>query len=378
MADKTNQNPLNEAAQRSKVIVRTSVIGILANVFLVAFKMAVGAATGSVAVIMDAVNNFSDAMSSVITIIGTKLAGRRADKKHPLGYGRVEYLSAMIVSAIVLYAGITSFIESVKAIIEPGEVSYDTVSLIIIAAAVAVKILLGIYVRRKGDEVKSASLKASGSDALFDAILSASVLASALIFVTTGISLEAYVGVLISAFIIKSGVEMIRDNLDDILGKRIHEEDTLAVKKTVCEEPEVRGAYDLIMHSYGPTMTLASLHVEVADTMTADKIDALTRRLQQKVYTEHNVILTAVGIYSQNTEEGMASLRESVYKRAYAHDGVLQCHGFYHDPETHVIRFDVIVDYDRKDRQQIFEEVVRDIQDAYPDHTFEIVRDIDF
>ena len=378
MADKTNQNPLNEAAQRSKVIVRTSVIGILANVFLVAFKMAVGAATGSVAVIMDAVNNFSDAMSSVITIIGTKLAGRRADKKHPLGYGRVEYLSAMIVSAIVLYAGITSFIESVKAIIEPGEVSYDTVSLIIIAAAVAVKILLGIYVRRKGDEVKSASLKASGSDALFDAILSASVLASALIFVTTGISLEAYVGLLISAFIIKSGVEMIRDNLDDILGKRIHEEDTLAVKKTVCEEPEVRGAYDLIMHSYGPTMTLASLHVEVADTMTADKIDALTRRLQQKVYTEHNVILTAVGIYSQNTEEGMASLRESVYKRAYAHDGVLQCHGFYHDPETHVIRFDVIVDYDRKDRQQIFEEVVRDIQDAYPDHTFEIVRDIDF
>ena len=378
MAEKTNQNPLNEAAQRSKIIVRTSVIGILANVFLVAFKMAVGAATGSVAVIMDAVNNFSDAMSSVITIIGTKLAGKRADKKHPLGYGRVEYLSAMIVSAIVLYAGITSFIESVKAIIEPGEVSYDMVSLIIIAAAVVVKILLGIYVRRKGDEVKSASLKASGSDALFDAILSASVLASALIFVTTGISLEAYVGVLISAFIIKSGVEMIRDNLDDILGKRIHEEDSLAVKKTVCEEPEVHGAYDLIMHSYGPTMTLASLHVEVDDTMTAVGIDALTRRLQQKVYEEHNVILTAVGIYSQNTEEGIASFRESVYKRAYAHDGVLQCHGFYHDPETHVIRFDVIVDYDRKDRQQIFEEVVKDIREAYPDHTFEIIRDIDF
>ena len=378
MAEKTNQNLLNEAAQRSKIIVRTSIIGILANVFLVAFKMAVGAATGSVAVIMDAVNNFSDAMSSVITIIGTKLAGKRADKKHPLGYGRVEYLSAMIVSAIVLYAGITSFIESVKAIIEPGEVSYDTVSLIIIAAAVVVKILLGLYVRRKGDEVKSASLKASGSDALFDAILSASVLASALIFVTTGISLEAYVGLFISGFIIKSGVEMIRDNLDDILGKRIHQEDAMSVKKTVCEEPEVLGAYDLIMHSYGPTMTLASLHVEVADTMTAVGIDALTRRLQQKVYTEHNVILTAVGIYSQNTEEGIASLRESVYQRAYAHDGVLQCHGFYHDPETHVIRFDVIVDYDRKDRQQIFEEVVKDIQEAYPDHTFEIIRDIDF
>ena len=377
MTEKANQNPLLTAEARNKVIVRTSVIGILANVFLVAFKMAVGAATGSVAVIMDAVNNFSDAMSSVITIIGTKLAARRADKKHPLGYGRVEYLSAMIVSAIVLYAGITSLTESVRAIIEPGEVSYDTVSLIIIAAAVAVKILLGIYVRRKGDEVKSASLKASGSDALFDAILSASVLASALIFVTTGISLEAYVGVLISIFIIKSGIDMIRDNLNDILGKRVDEEETLAVKKTVCEEPEVHGAYDLIMHSYGPTTTLASVHVEVDDTMIATEIDALTRRIQQKVYDEHNVILTAVGIYSQNTEAGIASLRERVYQRAYAHDGVLQCHGFYHDPETHVIRFDVVVDYDRKDRQQIFEEVVKDVKEAFPDHTFKIIRDID-
>ena len=132
-----------EAESRDRIIVRTSVIGILANVFLAAFKAAIGLLSNSIAVVLDAVNNLSDALSSVITIVGTKLANKRPDKKHPLGYGRIEYLSAMIVSAIVLYAGITSLVESIKKIIHPETPDYAPVSLIIIAAAVIVKIILG-------------------------------------------------------------------------------------------------------------------------------------------------------------------------------------------------------------------------------------------
>lgn len=135
---------------RDKVIIRTSIIGIVTNILLSGFKAAIGLASNSIAVILDAVNNLSDALSSVITIVGTKLAARPADKKHPLGYGRIEYLSAMIVSGIVLYAGITSFVESVKKIIEPETPEYSTVSLVIIAVAVVVKLILGKYVKAQG------------------------------------------------------------------------------------------------------------------------------------------------------------------------------------------------------------------------------------
>ena len=196
------------SANREKAIVRTSIVGIVTNILLVAFKAFVGLVSNSIAVILDAVNNLSDALSSVVTIIGAKLGAKQPDKKHPLGYGRIEYLSSMIVAALVLYAGITSLVESAKKIIHPEAADYSTVSLIIISVAIAVKLVLGIYVKKQGRAVSSGALVASGSDALFDAILSASVLASAVIYLIWGISLEAYVGVVIAGFIIKAGIEM--------------------------------------------------------------------------------------------------------------------------------------------------------------------------
>lgn len=207
-------------ASRDREIIRTSIIGIVANLFLVAFKAFVGLASGSIAVILDAVNNLSDALSSLVTIIGTKLASRLPDRKHPLGHGRIEYLSALVVAAIVLYAGITSFTESVKKIFHPEAADYSAVSIVIIASAVVVKILLGLYVKAQGRKTGSGALEASGADALFDAVLSFSVLVSALVFIFTGLSLEAYVGVVISFFIIKAGVEMIGETVDEILGMR--------------------------------------------------------------------------------------------------------------------------------------------------------------
>ena len=184
----TNQSTIEEMqSNRDQVIIRTSVIGIIANVFLAAFKAVVGLVSHSIAVTLDAVNNLSDALSSVITIAGTKLASKKPDKNHPMGYGRIEYLSAMVVAAIVLYAGITSLVESIKKIIHPEKPDYSIVSLIIIASAVIVKLALGRYVKAQGEKVKSGSLIASGSDALFDAILSGSVLLSAIIFKLTGL-----------------------------------------------------------------------------------------------------------------------------------------------------------------------------------------------
>ena len=249
-------------ADRDRLIVRTSIIGIITNVFLAAFKVAIGLLSHSIAVVLDAVNNLSDALSSLITIIGTKLSAKLPDKKHPLGYGRIEYLTALVVAAIVLYAGATSLVESVKKIIHPETADYSVVSLVIIAVAGVVKLLLGRYVKAQGKKANSAALEASGADASFDAVLSASVLLSAIIFLIWGVSLEAWVGVVISGFIIKSGIEMITETLDDILGKRADAELTGKIRSSVLEEDEVRGVYDIIVNNYGPNKNTCSLHVE--------------------------------------------------------------------------------------------------------------------
>ncbi len=362
---------------RDQVIIRTSVIGILANVFLAAFKAAVGIASHSIAVILDAVNNLSDALSSIITIIGTKLAGKQPDKKHPFGHGRVEYLSAMIVSGIVLYAGITSAVESVKKIIHPEKPDYSILSLVIIAVAVAVKIILGRYVRAKGEQVNSGSLVASGSDAMFDAILSASVLASAIIFMVTGISLEAWVGVFISVIIIKSGIEMMMETLNEILGARADKETTDQIKQLLTEDPEVHGAYDLILHNYGPDKNLASVHLELPDTMTVREVDRLSRKLEKRVYKETGVILTGVGVYSYNTGDDKAAvIQNHIQEIVLAHDWAVQMHGFYVDVETKELTFDVVLSFEIS-QQEALAVLYEETRRAYPEYKITIAPDVD-
>lgn len=329
------------AAEREKTIVKTSVIGIIANVMLSAFKAFVGFASNSIAVTLDAVNNLSDALSSVVTIIGAKLGAKQPDKKHPLGYGRIEYLSSMIVAAIVLYAGITSLVESVKKIISPETADYNAVSLIIISVAIVVKLILGMYVRKKGKKVNSGALTASGSDALFDAILSASVLASAVIFLIWQVSLEAYVGVVIAGFIIKAGIEMMIETLNDIIGKREDAESVKELKQVICEEEAVLGAYDITLFNYGPNKNYASVHIELPDTMTVDEVDVITRRIQLNVLHKTGVILTGIGVYSFNTsDDEAAQIRNAVQKTVMTHDWALQLHGFYVDIQKKTIRLD--------------------------------------
>ena len=362
---------------RDRIIIRTSIIGIITNVFLASFKAAVGLISNSIAVTLDAVNNLSDALSSIITIVGTKLAGKLPDRKHPLGYGRIEYLSAMIVSGIVLYAGITSGAESVKKIIEPELPDYSIISLVIIAVAVAVKILLGTFVKAQGKKVNSGSLTASGSDALFDAVLSASVLLSAVIFMLSGISLEAYVGIIISVFIIRSGIEMMRETLDEILGKRADKDVTTRIKAILCEEPAVRGAYDLILYNYGPDKDYASVHLELPDNMNVNEVDRLTRKAEAKVFKETGIILVAVGVYSYNTSDSEAArIQNDVTEKVIAHDFALQLHGFYLDPETKDMRFDVVFSFDIAPSEGL-KIIYEEIKQAYPEYNINITPDVD-
>ena len=375
--NKDSKDISNLVVDREKTIVRTSIIGIIANVFLAAFKAAVGIISNSIAVTLDAVNNLSDALSSVITIIGAKLGAKKPDKKHPLGYGRIEYLSSMIVAAIVLYAGITSLVESVKKIIHPEAADYGMVSLIIIAVAIIVKLLLGAYVKKQGEKVNSGALVASGKDASFDAILSASVLASAIVFLIWGISLEAYVGVVISIVIIKAGIEMMIETLNDIIGQRGEAEMAKKVRALVTEEPEVRGAYDLTLFNYGPDKYYGSLHMELPDTTTVDEVDVLTRKIQLKVFRETGVILTGIGVYSYNTSNAEAAeIRNAVQKTILSNEWALQMHGFYADTVNKTLRFDVVLSFDIESEEALGI-MQKQVQDLYPEYEITIFPDVD-
>lgn len=363
---------------REKVIVRTSVIGILANVFLAGFKAVVGLISNSISVILDAVNNLSDALSSVITIIGAKLSNKPADKKHPLGYGRIEYLSAVIISVIVLYAGISSAIESVKKIIEPETPDYSAAALIIIGVAVLVKVLLGTYVSRTGKKVNSDSLVNSGKDALMDSVISMSVLVAAVIYLLWNVSLEAYLGVIISLFIIKSGLEMLRDTISQILGERIDGELSKNIKKELSAFPHVNGAYDLILHSYGPDQLIGSVHVEVPDTLSAPEIDAMQRAMQAVIYEKFDVTLTGISIYSVNmSDPETAKVYNEVYDTVMAYDHVLQVHGFHLNKEAKMVIFDLIIDFEIKDRKALYNEIVEKISVQHPGYRFYVTLDSD-
>lgn len=373
-----NQQQQTTPASREKMIIRTSIIGIFANLFLAAFKAAVGLLSHSIAIVLDAVNNLSDALSSVITIVGTKLAGKRPDKKHPLGYGRIEYLSAMVVAAIVLYAGITAGVESVRKLFEPETPDYSIVTLIVVGAAVVVKLVLGRYVKSVGECVHSSALIASGSDASFDAVLSVATLACAILYLLVGVQLEAVVGVVISLVIIKAGVEMLAETLDDILGKRMEPEFLSEIRKTIHEDPDVQGVFDLILHSYGPDRIIGSVHVEVQDTMDAESIDQMERRIADQVFLKHGVLLTGIGIYAYNTKnDAVKEMRTAVTRIVMEHGNVLQMHGFYADTEKKTAAFDIIIDYGYEDRDDLYAHITQDIREAYPDWTFRITMDID-
>ena len=351
---------------RNAQIIRTSVVGVATNVLLAAFKAIVGVLSHSFAIVMDAVNNLSDALSSVITIIGTKLSQRPADRNHPFGYGRVEYFSAIIIAVIVLSAGVTSLIESVKKLIHPTAPSYTTVTLIVVIVAIAVKLILGAYVKRQGKNLKSDALIASGSDALFDAIITLATLVSAAVMLIWGVSLDGILGTLISAFIIKAGIEMIASPVNELLGARVSPELISEIKREIMEFDEVHGVYDIILHNYGHDLMIGSLHVSVDDTLTAQDIHILTRKISTLMYTRHNIIMT-VGIYSTATGKNKRKeLQSLVTQTLAAHKEIVQIHGFYYDEKENTIAVDIVPDYSVIDDATLCKTLTEELSTAIP------------
>ena len=363
---------------RSKDIIKVSIIGILVNLVLVGAKAAVGALSGSIAIIMDAVNNLSDALSSIITIIGTKIASKSPDKAHPYGHGRVEYLTSMFIAAMVLFAGVSAIKESIDKILHPADVNYTAVTLIVVTMGVLTKYFLGRFVSSRGKKLNSQALIASGADATFDAILSLTTLIAAGINIFFHFAVEGYLGVLIGVVIIKAGLEIFAESVSSIIGARVDSDIANDIKRRINEVPEVLGAYDLILNHYGPELIIGSVHIEVPDDMQAKEIHRITRRISEEIYAEHGIILT-VGIYAANTSDPeLAAMDTAIRGIVGDYSQVLQMHGFYVDKERMLISFDLIIDFEEEEPEKVKEEIEAKVRELYPDYTCFVILDTDF
>lgn len=363
---------------REKKIITTSLIGILGNVLLVTAKIIIGALAHSIAIITDAINNLTDALSSTITIIGTKLANKKPDKKHPFGHGRVEYITTVIIGVIILVAGVTAIIESIQSLIKGEISSYTYISIIIVSLAIVTKIALGLFFRHIGKLTKSDALKASGTDALFDALLSLATLVGIIVSMFAEFNIEGYLGIGIGLFIIKSGIQTLIGGLSLIVGERSEDELVNKLKDLTYSFKEVKGVYDVIINNYGPNKSIGSLHIEVDDKLTAKEIHPLTRKISALAYVQLGIILT-IGIYARNDEEGLnKELREHILDIISNYKYIKQLHGLYVDEEHKQITFDLIFEFEDKEVNKEIEEIKDKIKEKYPEYNCYIVIDTDF
>lgn len=364
--------------ERTKIIVKTSIKAIIVNLILVIFKATVGFAANSIAIVVDAVNNLSDAVSSIITIIGAKLAGKAPDKEHPYGHGRIEYFSSIIIAIIILISGIVAVKESIEKILNPGESNYTITTLVIVVVAILTKLVLGKYVKKIGEKIDSKSLVASGIDALWDSVVSFSTLIAAIINLTWHFSIEGIIGILIACLIIKSGIEILKETINTIIGTRIDGDLTRKIKETINSFEDVQGAYDLILHSYGPTRMIGSVNIQVDDNMTARQIHSLTKRIEGEIYSKYGIVLT-MGIYSSNsTDEAAIEIKKELTQIISKYPDIIQLHGFYYDGEKKFVSFDIIVDFKVKHPLEIKDKIVNELKEKYSDYEFFVVLDNDF
>lgn len=283
-------NKINDEKVRQGYGVVCGGVGIVLNILLCCFKVFVGVMSGSIAIITDAVNNLTDAGSSIINIIGFKMAGRKPDPEHPFGHGRIEYVAGLIISIIIIVFGVELGKTSVGRIIDPMDIETSRAVFIVMEAAIVVKIYMYAYNKRIGDRIQSPAMKAAAIDSFTDAIATTAVLLSVIIFEFTGVVVDGWCGLIVSVFIIYSGISSVKATIDPLLGTKPDPEYVKLIEKYVLAQRDVLGMHDLIIHNYGPGRSMISLHAEVPANGNIveihDSIDNIERKLKEVLKCE--------------------------------------------------------------------------------------------
>ena len=366
-----------DANERRKKIIGVSIIGIVANLLLGVLKAVLGLLSGSIALISDALNNITDSSSSLITIVGTKLAAKAPDKQHPFGHGRTEYLTSLLIGGIVFLTGFQSLISSVKAVFNKEDINTDITTAIIIIATISAKILLGTFTENSGKKLNSTALIASGADAKNDAVVSVVTLISTILYMFANISVDGIAGVIISVFILKTAYEVLSDTIKKILGERVDGEIVRGIKDIVRNTEGVINCFDLILNDYGPDFYTGSINVEIEDERSIGEMYPILHEAQTKIYNKYNVFLV-FGFYSVDVDDEryikIKSLLQN-YKENERH--IINYHGIVIDEKDKTIYCDITKDFDITG-ETIIENINRILKEEFPGYNIHVNIDIEF
>ena len=365
-----NYENIEDAKVRTDYGVLASALGIVCNVLLFAGKLAVGVAVRSVSVMADAFNNLSDAASSVIGFVGVKMAGKPADREHPFGHGRIEYIAALVVAFLVLQVGFTFFQNSIDKIRHPEDLSFELVPMLILLASVCVKLWLGYFNRVLGKKINSSVMQATAADAMGDVVTTLATIASILFFHFTDINIDGFVGLLVSLVVMWAGVGIARDTLEPLIGQPVEPETYRKITEFVESYDGILGSHDLIVHNYGPTRSLASIHAEVPNDVDIETSHEIIDRIERDAAKKLGLFLVIHMDPVAVKDERVTELKNQVSSVLKKIDDRLSLHDFRIVDGEHQINliFDVVVphSYMDKERDRLHMEILEKVSELDP------------
>lgn len=354
---------VRDAQVRERYGVVSGIVGIFCNVFLFAIKLIIGLITGSISIAADAVNNLSDGLSSLISVVGFKLAGKAPDSKHPFGYGRTEYLAGLAVAFLIGMVGVEFAKTSIDHILHPSAVMFSPVLLVILALSMLVKLWMGAFNRNLGNRIDSTVLRAAMQDSINDVITTSVVIVGMIASQFTSIPVDGYIGLIVAVFILWSGIGIARDTLSPLIGQAADPDIVQSIEDIVLSFDGIIGVHDLIVHNYGAGKSLASLHVEVPDSANFVAIHEVVDEAEKAVWQQTGVFLVIHMDPVSVDDEHIQQLRDMTLSAIVKIDNRLTMHDFRvvdGDRQINLI-FDIVApfEYQGEKQQQLLKEIRR-------------------
>ena len=362
-----------DPGSREGAVVTVSALNILVNLISAAVKVVIGMAVSSIAIVSEGVNNATDSATSLITIVGTKLSAKHPTEKHPFGFGRIEYLTSLLIAVLILFTGAELMESSIKLIFDPQEMSISYVTMAIIAVSAILKLLLGTFTIKEGKRVDSSSLVALGTECRSDSVVSVITLVTALVFLVFRVNLDAYAGIIMALIVLKAGLEVLRQTLSDLLGQSGEKELAQELYRIIRAEPLVLNAADMMLHNYGPDAYSGSVNVEIDHSKTVGEVYAALHELQLRIMHEKHITMV-FGIYAVDKDhQEIRQLREQVAAFVREQEHVTSYHALYIHPNGRDIYVDLVVDYDLADWDALRREFTDYMAARYPEKHLELV-----
>lgn len=363
---------------REGVIVTSSALGVLVNVLCAALKILIGLTVSSIAMVSEGMNNAADAASALLAILGAKLAGMHPTEKHPFGYGRVEYLTSLVIAGLILYAGIEAFTGAVEGIFHPYEMDLSFAIIGLIGLSAVIKFFLGNFLIREGRRIDAGSLVAVGKECRADCIVSGMTILAALVYLLSDLSLDAYAALITSLFIVKAGAEVLRDTVSELLGKPGDKELAQELYRVIREDPMVLNAADMKLHNYGPDAYSGSVNIEIDCGRTVEAVYANIHALQLSIMHKYHVTMV-FGIYAVNQDQPMLNqVRRDIARFVREHEHIRSYHALYMAPGSGDIYCDLVVDYSLRDWDALEREFRAYMEKLYPQNRVNVVIETEY